>query len=595
MDPSGRAKSKRLSNFLPALRFLKRYTLRLIGAATALIFTAGISLSLGQGVRLLIDQGFVAGSPEALTQTLLIFLTLVVLMAGGTFARFYLVSWLGERVSADLRKAVFSHLLRLHPGFFETNLSGEIQARITADTTVLQTVIGSSLSVALRNALMLLGGIGWLFWTNPKLTAIVLVAVPLLVSPIVIFGRRVRRLSRTSQDKVASVGAYVGEALQHIKIVQATNHQPYDETAFTQHVEAAFGAGLQRIRQRAVLIAVVMTLVMGAIGGMLWVGGQDVLAGRITPGELAAFVFYALIVASSLGFLSEVIGDLQRAAGATERLMELLEAEPAIQDPATPRVLPQPVRGEVALENVTFAYPSRPDVQALRNLSLHVEAGMTLALVGPSGAGKSTLLDLLIRFYDPQQGQIRFEGLDLRDLRMADLREHLALVPQQPTLFSTTVWENLRYGKPEASEAEILAATRAAHAHDFLSALPEGYDSFLGEQGVRLSGGQRQRLAIARAILRDPTLLLLDEATSALDAESERVVQEALTPLMRGRTTLVIAHRLATVMDADRIAVMDQGQVVALGTHSELLQTSPLYARLAELQFRTPEVTRTAA
>lgn len=595
MDPSGRAKSKRLSNFLPALRFLKRYTLRLIGAATALIFTAGISLSLGQGVRLLIDQGFVAGSPEALTQTLLIFLTLVVLMAGGTFARFYLVSWLGERVSADLRKAVFSHLLRLHPGFFETNLSGEIQARITADTTVLQTVIGSSLSVALRNALMLLGGIGWLFWTNPKLTAIVLVAVPLLVSPIVIFGRRVRRLSRTSQDKVASVGAYVGEALQHIKIVQATNHQPYDETAFTQHVEAAFGAGLQRIRQRAVLIAVVMTLVMGAIGGMLWVGGQDVLAGRITPGELAAFVFYALIVASSLGFLSEVIGDLQRAAGATERLMELLEAEPAIQDPATPRALPQPVRGEVALENVTFAYPSRPDVQALRNLSLHVEAGMTLALVGPSGAGKSTLLDLLIRFYDPQQGQIRFEGLDLRDLRMADLREHLALVPQQPTLFSTTVWENLRYGKPEASEAEILAATRAAHAHDFLSALPEGYDSFLGEQGVRLSGGQRQRLAIARAILRDPTLLLLDEATSALDAESERVVQEALTPLMRGRTTLVIAHRLATVMDADRIAVMDQGQVVALGTHSELLQTSPLYARLAELQFRTPEVTRTAA
>ena len=595
MDTAGRAKSKRLSNFLPALRFLRRYTTRLIGAAIALIFTAGISLSLGQGVRLLIDQGFVAGSPEALTQTLLIFLTLVVLMAGGTFARFYLVSWLGERVSADLRKEVFSHLLRLHPGFFETNLSGEIQARITADTTVLQTVIGSSLSVALRNALMLIGGVGWLFWTNPKLTAIVLVAVPLLVSPIVIFGRRVRKLSRDSQDKVASVGAYVGEALQHIKIVQATNHQSYDETAFGQHVEAAFQAGRQRIRQRAVLIAVVMTLVMGAIGGMLWVGGQDVLAGRITPGELAAFVFYALIVASSLGFLSEVIGDLQRAAGATERLMELLEAQPAIQDPATPQVLTQPVQGAVSLENVTFAYPSRPDVPALRNLSLQVDAGMTLALVGPSGAGKSTLLDLLIRFYDPQQGRICFDGVDLRNLRLADLREHLALVPQQPTLFSTTVWENLRYGKPEASEAEILAATRSAHAHDFLNALPEGYDSFLGEQGVRLSGGQRQRLAIARAILRDPTLLLLDEATSALDAESERVVQDALIPLMRGRTTLVIAHRLATVMDADRIAVMDQGKVVALGTHSELLQTSPLYARLAELQFRKPEITRTAA
>ncbi len=587
MNPTEeRAKSKRIANFLPALRFLRPYKLRLLAAGGALVFTAGVSLSLGQGVRLLIDQGFVAGSPQALTQTLAIFLVLVLLMASGTFLRFYLVSWLGERVSADLRKAVFEHLLRLHPGFFETNLSGEIQARITADTTVLQTVIGSSLSVALRNALMFLGGIGWLFWTNPKLTAIVLVAVPLLVSPIVIFGRRVRRLSRTSQDKVASVGAYVGEALQHIKIVQGTNHQPHDEQAFAAHVEAAFGAGIQRIRQRAVLIAVVMSLVLGAIGGMLWVGGQDVLAGRISPGELAAFVFYALIVASSLGFLSEVIGDLQRAAGATERLMELLEATPEIRDPESPLPLPQPVRGALEIENLGFAYPSRPEIRALDGLSLRVEPGMTMALVGPSGAGKSTLLELLVRFYDPQSGAIRWDGVDLRQLRLSDLREQLAFVPQQPTLFSTTVWENLRYGRPEATEAQMIAAARDAHAHEFLAALPQGYGSFLGEQGVRLSGGQRQRLAIARAILRDPTLLLLDEATSALDAESERVVQEALMRLMQQRTTLVIAHRLATVMHADQIAVMDHGRIVAQGTHQELQRTSALYARLCELQFR---------
>jgi len=590
LDTSSRAKSKQLSNFLPAFRFLRPYKWRILFAGIALVTTAGVSLSLGQGVRLLIDQGFVAGSPDALTQTLLLFLVLVTLLALGTFLRFYLVSWLGERVSADLRKAVFQHLLQLHPGFFETNLSGEIQARITADTTVLQTVIGSSLSVALRNVLLFLGGIAWLFWTNPKLTSIVLIAVPLLVSPVVIFGRRVRRLSRTSQDKVASVGAYVGEALQHIKIVQGMNHQQVDEKSFSQHVESAFDAGIQRIRQRAFLIAIVMLLVLGSIGGMLWVGGQDVLAGRVTPGELAAFVFYALIVASSLGFLSEVIGDLQRAAGATERLMELLEAKSEITDPISPKSLPSLVRGSVEIDDLHFGYPSRPDSLALQAVNLHIEPGMTMALVGPSGAGKSTLLELLLRFYDPLQGSIHFEGIDLRSLPLQELRRHIAFVPQQPTLFSANVWENLRYGQPDASKEEMLAATRDANAEEFLNKLPQGFDSFLGEQGVRLSGGQRQRLAIARAILRDPKLLLLDEATSALDAESERMVQEALLRLMQERTTIVIAHRLATVIHADQIAVMDQGRVVALGTHQQLLHSSPLYSRLAELQFRQEAV-----
>ena len=552
-----------------------------------------MTLSLGQGVRLLIDEGLVQGSKEQLTLTLMFFTGLVFLMSLGTFTRFYLVSWSGERVRTDLRVAVFRHLIRLHPAFFETNLSGEIQARITADTTVLQTVIGSSLSIALRNGLMLIGGIGWLFWINPKLTATVLVVIPVVVVPIIIFGRRVRRLSRSSQDRVATVGAFVGEALQNIKIVQGFNHQAEDVRQFNGHAENAFRTGIQRIRQRAVLIAIVILLVLGSIGSMLWVGGMDVLEGRISPGELAAFVFYAVIVGSAVGFISEVYGDLQRAAGATERLLELLDAKALIQDPHRPKRFPGKIQGAVSIQNLGFSYPSRPEQKALDGIQLEVESGMTMALVGPSGAGKSTLLDLLLRFYDPQQGSICFEGIDLRDLSLEDLRRHIALVPQQPVLFSASVEENLRYGKPEASRDEIRNAVEKAFATEFIEGLPQKYESFLGEQGVRLSGGQRQRIAIARALLKDPTLLLLDEATSALDAESERMVQKALDDLMRNRTSILIAHRLSTVIDADQIAVLDQGRLVALGTHRELMDSCELYSQLARLQFRDPQAPET--
>ena len=592
IDIGSRPKSRNLRSLLPVLAFLKPYGLRIFFACLALVFTSAVTLSLGQGVSMLIDEGLVEGSIKKLSWTLMFFTVLVVLMSIGTFTRFYLVSWIGERVSTDLRVAVFEHLIRLHPAFFETNLSGEIQARITTDTTVLQSVIGSSLSIALRNGLMLLGGIGWLFWINPKLTATVLAVVPVVVVPIIIFGRRVRRLSRTSQDRVATVGAYVGEALQNIKVVQGFNHEVEDARQFTGHAEDAFLTGIQRIRQRAMLIAVVILLVLGSIGAMLWVGGMDVLEGRISPGELAAFVFYSVIVGSAVGFISEVYGDLQRAAGATERLLELLDAKALIRDPEIPTILPQKVRGAVSVQNLGFYYPSRPDQPALDGINLEVEAGLTLALVGPSGAGKSTLLDLMLRFYDPQHGSIRFEGIELRELALEDLRRQIALVPQQPVLFSASVEENLRYGKPTASMEEIRKAAEMAHASEFIKNLPKGYDSFLGEQGVRLSGGQRQRIAIARALLKDPTLLLLDEATSALDAESERVVQNALDDLMRNRTSVVIAHRLSTVIDADLIAVLERGRLVELGTHRELMGSSELYAQLAHLQFREPEASK---
>ncbi len=578
--------SSRRNALRMARRFVAPYRWRVLGALLALMFTAAITLSMGQGIRLLVDQGLATQSQAALNQSIGLFFVLVLALAAGTFSRFYLVSWIGERFVADIRMRVFNHLINLHPGFYESNRSSEIQSRLTADTTLLQTVIGSSLSMALRNVLMLIGGIILLFVTNPKLTAIVIVALPLVVAPILIFGRRVRALSRQTQDRVADVGSYVGETLGQIKTVQAYNHQEQDKQHFSNAVEAAFSTAGKRIRQRAWLITVVIVLVLGAVGLMLWVGGMDVIAGTITGGELAAFVFYSLIVGMAFGAISEVIGELQAAAGAAERIAELLQAENAIVAPTKNlQQLPARVSGRIELQQLRFAYPSRSERWAIDGIDLQVEPGETLALVGPSGAGKSTLFDLLLRFFDPQCGRILLEGLPLQQLAPHDIRRCFALVAQNPALFFGSVADNLRYGNPAATQAEVEAAAKAAHAHEFITQLPDGYQTRLGEGGLGLSGGQRQRLAIARALLVDAPILLLDEATSALDAESEYLIQQALPHLMQGRTTLVIAHRLATVKSADRIAVINQGKLLAIGTHAELVLNNPLYARLAELQF----------
>ena len=572
--------------FRLASRFLAPYRWPALGAMIALVVTAGITLSMGQGIRLLVDQGFMTQSPHLLNQSIGLFLLLVLGLAIGTFTRFYLVSWIGERAVADIRRQVFNHLIYLHPGFYEDNRSSEIQSRLTADTTLLQSVIGSSLSLFLRNLLMVIGGVVLLFVTNPKLTSIVVVALPLVIAPILIFGRRVRSLSRLSQDRIADIGSYVAETLGQIKTVQAYNHQAQDEQRFAVTVEEAFDTARKRIFQRAWLITLVIVLVLGAVGVMLWVGGMDVIAGRITEGELAAFVFYSLIVGSAFGTLSEVIGELQRAAGAAERIAELLRSENIIQPPTSGLVtLPERVKGELVLQDLRFSYPSRPESYAVDGLNLTINAGETLALVGPSGAGKSTVYDLLLRFYDPAEGRILLDGIPLTQLDPLDLRRCFALVSQNPALFYGSIEENIRYGNPTATLAQVKEAATIAYAHDFIEAMPNGYQTHLGDAGLGLSGGQRQRLAIARALLVDAPILLLDEATSALDAQSEHLIQQALPSLMKNRTTLVIAHRLATVKNADRIAVMDQGKLVAVGTHQALIASNALYARLAALQF----------
>lgn len=568
-----------------AAAFISPYKRQVLYSLLALLFTAAITLSIGQGIRLLIDRGFATNSTDLLAQYVSIFFLLVLALAVGTFTRYYWVTWLGERVIADIRRKVFDHLIHLHPGFFEENRSLEIQSRLTADMTLLQSVIGSSVSFALRNFFMMIGGIIWLFITNAKLTAIVMICVPLVVAPILIFGRRVRKLSRQSQDKVAIVGAYVGEILGQIKTVQAYNHQEIDKNKFRQYVEEAFTVAKARIVQRALLVTLVIILVLGAVGLMLWVGGIDVIEGKISGGELAAFVFYSVIVGSAVASISEVIGELQRAAGAAERTIELLDTPNQIKSPLKPQTLP-PVSGNIKIEQLNFAYPSRQDVFVINELSLNIKAGETLALVGPSGAGKSTLFDLLLRFFDTNTGRIKLESIDIRQLNITELRQCFALVSQNPALFYGNIADNLRYARPDALDTEVEAAAKAAYAHEFICELPQGYLTQLGDAGLGLSGGQKQRLAIARAILANAPILLLDEATSALDSQSEFWVQQALTQLMVNRTTLVIAHRLATVKSADRIAVLDQGRLEALGSHAELMKSSKLYSQLATLQFQ---------
>ena len=560
--------------------FIKPYKKVALIAGIALILSSIAFLLLGQGIKLFIDEGLYTLNSKAMLTIFFVLLIMVV----STFVRFYFVSWIGERVSNDVRLAVFKHLLTLHPHYFELNRSGEINARLTTDTTLLQSIFGFSISMALSSALLFLGGLTMMLITNLKLALIVLISVPIILLPMIIYGRRLRSLSRQSQDRVADIGTYAGEIVQNIKVVQSFTREPEESEAFSIEVEKAFSAAKQRIMQSSLLIAAAMILVFTGLGAMIWTGGRDVTSGIITAGELAAFVFYAIMVARSVAVISEIYGQLQRAAGATERLIELLTEESQIIAPANPKKLS---KGPLSLsfQNVSFSYPSRAEQYAIEDISFDINAGETVAIVGLSGAGKTTIFELFQRFYDPTNGSIKIDDINIVDLDPNDLRSSIGHVPQQPTLFSADVTHNIGYGKPLATENEINNAATKAYAIEFIDQLPDGFKSYLGEQGVRLSGGQRQRIAIARAMLKDPSILLLDEATSALDASSEQKVQAALKDLMQGRTTLIIAHRLATIMHADRILLIDQGKLIAQGDHKGLLDSSELYKQLCELQF----------
>ena len=579
-----REKSRNVRALRALWPFVRSYPRMLLGAIAALVATAMISLILPIAVRRVVD-GFETSAVQLLDNYFTAALGIALLLAIGTGVRYYLVTRLGERVVADIRKAVFDRVIGMSPAFYENIMTGEVLSRITTDTTLILSVIGSSISIAARNALILVGGLVLLFFTSTKLAGLVLLLVPLIIVPIIVLGRRLRVLSRENQDWIANSSGSASEALLSVQAVQAFTHETQSRSAFAAVTERAFQSARQRIRTRAFMTVIVIALVFTGVVGVLWIGARDVRGGAMTVGELVQFVIYAVMVAGAVGALSEIWGELQRAAGATERLVELLMAEDSVQDPTSPTLLNGEVRGEVRFEDVVFHYPARPSHAALEGVSLTVMPGETIALVGPSGAGKSTVIQLLLRFYDPTSGRITIDGQDLRDMARSDFRQHIALVPQEPVIFADTARENIRFGRPDATDEEVEAAAKAAAAHDFLSALPEGYDSQVGERGVMLSGGQKQRIAIARAILRDAPILLLDEATSALDAESERAVQLAVERLAEGRTTLVVAHRLATVKKADRILVFEGGQIVASGTHDSLVSEGGLYARLAKLQF----------
>jgi ATP-binding cassette subfamily B protein len=590
-----RGAGSRLSTLKGLLPFLAPYRGRFLLAALALLLAAGAMLAVPYAFKQLIDAGIAAvGNAEAarIDRYFLALFGVAVVLALATASRFYLVSWLGERITADLRGAVYRHVLMQSPQFFETTRSGEVLSWLTADTTLIQTLVGTSISMALRNMLLFAGGLAMLVVTSPRLSAIILLMLAAVVLPIVLFGRRVRRLSRDSQDRVADASALAGEILNAIPTVQSFTQERREAQRFESAVERAFGAAMRRIRARAGLTATAIMLVFGAIVFVLWLGAHAVIAGRMSSGELGQFILYAAIVAGAVGALSEVLGDAQRAAGAAERLLELLALRSTIQSPSQPRVLPaRSDNGNGAalrLARVGFHYPSRPEAPALADINLDIAPGTTVAIVGPSGAGKSTLFQLLLRLYDPQQGGILLNGINIRELDLQTLRDAIGIVPQDTVIFSDNALENIRYGRASASDAEVIAAARLAAAHEFIERLPDGYRCFLGERGVRLSGGQRQRIAIARALLKNPPLLLLDEATSALDAESERLVQGALEAAMTGRTTLVIAHRLATVQRADRIIVMEHGRIVESGNHASLIAERGLYASLAALQFAPP-------
>lgn len=579
-----RAKSKNIRALRALAPFLRPYRALAVMALVALVLTASVSLIMPIAARRVVDN-FRVAEDALLNQYFLSAFGIAGLLAIGTAFRYMLVTKLGENVVADIRKAVFDRIIGMSPSFFENIMTGEVLSRITTDTTLILSVIGSSISIALRNLLIFIGGLALMLFTSAKLAGLVLLIVPMVVVPILVLGRRLRGLSRENQDWIAQSSGNASEALLSVQTVQAFTHEDQNRQVFADVTDLSLKSAKRRINTRALMTSIVIFLIFSGVVGVLWIGANDVRSGIMTPGALIQFVIYAIMTAGSVAALSEIWGELQRAAGATERLVELLQAEDTVIDPATPKLLPQPVRGEITFDSVNFNYPARPDIPALEDVSLTIKPGETVALVGPSGAGKTTIIQMIQRFYDPVTGQISLDGVPLTETARTHFRKSLALVPQDPVIFADTALENIRFGRPEATDAEVHAAAKAAAAHDFIEKLPEGYNSYVGERGVMLSGGQKQRIAIARAILRDAPVLLLDEATSALDAESERLVQQAVDELAQTRTTIIVAHRLATVKKADRIVVMDQGRIVAQGRHDSLVAEGGLYAKLARLQF----------